>query len=54
MRRRLVVWESPEVICVINRYPYTSGHLMIAPKRHVADLDELTARRGGRRCTRTS
>ena len=42
MRRRLVVWDSPEVICVINRYPYTSGHLMIAPKRHVADLEELT------------
>ena len=43
MRRRLVVWDAPLVSCVINRYPYTSGHLMIAPRRHVADLEELTA-----------
>ncbi len=42
MRRRLVVWQSEHVVCVINRYPYTSGHLMIAPKRHVADLEDLT------------
>lgn len=42
MRRRLVVWRSPHHACVINRYPYTSGHLMIAPLRHVAELDELS------------
>ena len=43
MRRRLVVWRSPHHAAVINRYPYTSGHLMIAPLRHVAELEELTA-----------
>ena len=43
MRRRLVVWRSAHHAAVINRYPYTSGHLMIAPLRHVADLEELTA-----------
>ncbi len=42
MRRRLVVWRSEHHACVINRYPYTSGHLLIAPLRHVADLEELT------------
>ena len=41
-RRRLVVWLETHTVCVINRYPYTSGHLMIAPRRHVADLDLLT------------
>lgn len=26
----------------MNTYPYNPGHLMIAPYRHVANLDELT------------
>lgn len=42
LRRRLVVWRTELSVCVVNRYPYTSGHLMIAPRRHVADLEELT------------
>lgn len=43
MKKRLVVWTGEHTACVINRFPYTSGHLMIAPRRHVADLEELTA-----------
>ncbi|TWT73725.1 AP-4-A phosphorylase [Posidoniimonas polymericola] len=27
---------------VLNRYPYSNGHLLLAPLRHVADLAELT------------
>lgn len=42
MRRRLVVWRSEHHAAVINRYPYTSGHLMIAPRRHLADLEEMS------------
>ena len=42
MRKRLVVWVGQHTTCVINRFPYTSGHLMIAPRRHVADLEDLT------------
>jgi ATP adenylyltransferase len=28
---------------VMNLYPYNSGHLMIAPRRHVGSLAEATA-----------
>jgi ATP adenylyltransferase len=28
---------------LMNRYPYTNGHLLIIPIRHVSDLSELTS-----------
>jgi ATP adenylyltransferase len=27
---------------MLNRYPYNNGHMMIAPFRHTADLNELS------------
>src|SRR5919112_2090599 len=41
-RERLVLWSSDHMVVMINRYPYTNGHLLIAPKAHKADLEELT------------
>ncbi len=37
----LVVARGQTVFTVLNLYPYTSGHLMICPYRHVADYTEL-------------
>jgi ATP adenylyltransferase len=37
----LVVAKGLHSFCVLNLYPYTSGHLMIVPLRHVKDPIEL-------------
>jgi ATP adenylyltransferase len=37
----LVVAREERAFAVMNAFPYTSGHLMIAPLRHEADLEDL-------------
>ncbi|MGW0604623.1 HIT family protein [Streptomyces sp. NPDC002644] len=39
----LVVRRGAHVYGVLNLYPYTGGHLMVVPYRHVADYTGLTA-----------
>src|SRR5262245_32892831 len=41
-RERLVLGTTAASIVMLNRYPYASGHLMVAPLRHTAALGELT------------
>ena len=38
----LVVWRTERSLVVLNRFPYNNGHLLVAPARHVADLDEAS------------
>ena len=37
-----VLWRGEHTFAILNAYPYTSGHLMVMPLRHVGELDELT------------
>ncbi len=37
-----VLWRSERAFVVMNRFPYTNGHLLIAPQAHVGDLLDLT------------
>jgi ATP adenylyltransferase len=38
----LLVGGGHAAIAILNKYPYSSGHLMVAPRRHVGDLGDLT------------
>ena len=40
-RRHHVVLRGTDVFCLLNRYPYNNGHVMIAPYRHVGELSLL-------------
>jgi ATP adenylyltransferase len=39
---RLIVHRSDHVGVLLNRYPYTDGHLMVCPYRHISELSDLT------------
>lgn len=38
----LVVYRGKHNFVLLNRFPYTSGHLMVAPYRHAPDLAGIT------------
>lgn len=40
--RNHVVWRSSFAFVVMNRFPYTNGHLLVATGSHKAAFDELT------------
>ena len=35
-----LLWRTSKAIVVFNRFPYNNGHLLIAPNRHIADLQQ--------------
>lgn len=39
----LVLGRGERVYALLNLYPYNTGHLMVAPYRHVGELDDLDA-----------
>ncbi len=38
---RLILWRGEHCFVIMNKYPYSSGHIMVTPYRHVYSLDEL-------------
>jgi ATP adenylyltransferase len=41
-RKNLIVHRSAHAFTCLNRFPYNSGHLMVIPRAHVADLGLLS------------
>lgn len=42
-RSRKVLWASRHCVVVMNKFPYTNGHLLVAPQEHVACLEDLSS-----------
>lgn len=41
-KKNLVLFRTKHSFCVLNLFPYSNGHLMVAPRKHTGTLDTLT------------
>ena len=42
-KAHLLLYRDQLLVVLLNRFPYANGHLLLAPRRHVADITELNA-----------
>ncbi|MCS7458881.1 HIT family protein [Paenibacillus doosanensis] len=42
-----IVYEDQWVTCLLDHEPFSDGHTLIVPKRHVLDVDELDEETAG-------
>jgi len=38
----LLLWRTADCLVMMNKYPYTAGHLLIAPLEHVGEMTGLS------------
>jgi ATP adenylyltransferase len=40
-KKNLILYQGEYGFVVMNKYPYTNGHLMVVPNRHCLNLEQL-------------
>lgn len=41
-KKKLILYHGKLSLVMLNRYPYTNCHLLVAPRKHTDRLDDLT------------
>ena len=41
-KKKLILYQGKYSLVMLNRYPYTNCHLLVAPRKHTDILDNLT------------
>jgi len=41
-RERLILFRGKFCFIIMNKFPYTNGHLMVSPYRHTCNLEDLS------------
>jgi ATP adenylyltransferase len=40
-KKNLLLYRDATVVVLLNRFPYANGHLLLAPVRHVSDIEDI-------------
>ena len=40
----LILYQGQRAFVMMNKFPYNNGHLMVVPRRHCLDLDQMNER----------
>lgn len=40
-KESLLLYRDPLTVVFLNRFPYANGHLLLAPSRHIGDINDL-------------
>lgn len=40
-RENFLLWRGEHAFVILNRFPYSNGHLLVIPYHHVASLEDL-------------
>lgn len=40
-KKNYIIFKTAQAVVLLNTFPYNNGHIMVAPLRHIAGIDQL-------------